>query len=207
MAPSTTHLLPSGRGALRRQHDSRPRGSTLSPLNISPNSSHCLTVPSAPRVTTSTPLPASAITTAFPDASITSFASAGLLFGRYTINDERGDLAGSFPLRPTSEGSAAQQITLGHTFASAKWINEVRTSFSALATLRRSAQRISRQYAAGAGNCQSADRSVRLRTALFSSNQLLDGYRRSHAASDPARQYLERSGFALSSSAAGTRGS
>jgi len=60
------------------------------------------------------------------------FRSAGLLFGRYTINDERGYLAGSFPLRPTSEQLRAQQITLGHTFARADWINEVRASFTRL---------------------------------------------------------------------------
>jgi len=58
------------------------------------------------------------------------FRSAGLLFGRYTINDERGDFAGSFPLRPTSERLRAQQITLGHTFARTNWINEFRTSFT-----------------------------------------------------------------------------
>jgi hypothetical protein len=60
------------------------------------------------------------------------FREAGLLFGRYTINDERGDLAGSFPLRATSERLRAQQITLGHTFARANWINDIRTSFTRL---------------------------------------------------------------------------
>jgi outer membrane receptor protein involved in Fe transport len=60
------------------------------------------------------------------------FRDAGLLFGRYTINDESGDLAGSFPLRPTSESLRAQQITIGHTFARANWINDIRTSFTRL---------------------------------------------------------------------------
>ncbi len=58
------------------------------------------------------------------------FRSAGLLFGRYTINDERGDFAGSFPLRATSERLRAQQIVLGHTFARSDWVNELRTSFT-----------------------------------------------------------------------------
>jgi hypothetical protein len=60
------------------------------------------------------------------------FHSAGLLFGRYTMNDERGDFAGNFPLRPTSERLLAQQITLGHTFAATNWVNELRVSFTRL---------------------------------------------------------------------------
>lgn len=60
------------------------------------------------------------------------FRSAGLFFGRYTINDERGDLAGNFPLRPTSEQLRAQDIVLGHTIGGAHWLNDVRASFTRL---------------------------------------------------------------------------
>ncbi len=63
------------------------------------------------------------------------FRSAGLLFGRYTVNDERGDFAGSFPLRPTSERLLAQQGIIGHTFARPTWINELRLSFTRLRLL------------------------------------------------------------------------
>jgi hypothetical protein len=58
--------------------------------------------------------------------------NAGLFFGRYTVNDERGDFAGSFPLRATSERLLAQQIMLGHTFARSTWVNELRASFTRL---------------------------------------------------------------------------
>lgn len=60
------------------------------------------------------------------------FRTGGLLFGRYTANDERGDSAGSFPLRATSERVLAQQFILGHTFGRPNWINELRASFSRL---------------------------------------------------------------------------
>ncbi|MGI8959625.1 MAG: carboxypeptidase regulatory-like domain-containing protein [Bryobacteraceae bacterium] len=60
------------------------------------------------------------------------FRKAGLPFGRYTINDERGDLAGNFPLRPTSEQLRAQQLIIGHTFGRSNWINELRASFTRL---------------------------------------------------------------------------
>lgn len=60
------------------------------------------------------------------------FRNGGLLFGRYTINDERGDLAGNFPLRPTSERLLAQQVIVGHTFARPNWINELRASYTRL---------------------------------------------------------------------------
>src|SRR5581483_1088668 len=60
------------------------------------------------------------------------FRTAGLLFGRYTVNDERGDFAGSFPLRPTSERLLAQQGIVGYTFSRATWINELRLSFTRL---------------------------------------------------------------------------
>ena len=54
------------------------------------------------------------------------------LFARYTINDERSLLAGSFPELPTSETTRAQQVALGHTYAGAKWIAETHLSFTRL---------------------------------------------------------------------------
>jgi hypothetical protein len=54
------------------------------------------------------------------------------LFARYTINDERGLLAGSFPELPTSETTRAQQVAFGHTYAGAKWIAETHFSFNRL---------------------------------------------------------------------------
>ena len=54
------------------------------------------------------------------------------LFARYTINDERSLLAGSFPALPTAENLRAQQIALGHTFAGASWVNETHFSFTRL---------------------------------------------------------------------------
>ena len=60
------------------------------------------------------------------------FRRHGLLFGRYTINDERGGIGGQFPLRPTSEKVRAQQAVLGHTLAGVSWANELRASFTRL---------------------------------------------------------------------------
>jgi len=60
------------------------------------------------------------------------FRRGGLLFGRYTINDERGGIGGNFPLRPTSEKLRAQQVVLGHTLAGSSWSNELRASFTRL---------------------------------------------------------------------------
>lgn len=60
------------------------------------------------------------------------FASSGLLFGRYTINDDRNDVGGNYPVLPTNESLRAQQIVLGHTLASAGWVNDVRLSFTRL---------------------------------------------------------------------------
>ena len=53
-------------------------------------------------------------------------------FARYTINDERSLLAGSFPALPTSETSRAQQAAIGHTFAGTSWVNETHFSFTRL---------------------------------------------------------------------------
>jgi hypothetical protein len=54
------------------------------------------------------------------------------LFARYTINDERSLLAGSFPELPTSETTRAQQFAIGHTYAGSEWISETRFSFTRL---------------------------------------------------------------------------
>jgi len=54
------------------------------------------------------------------------------LFARYTINDERSLLAGSFPALPTAETLRAQQAVIGHTYAGASWLNETRFSFTRL---------------------------------------------------------------------------
>jgi len=58
--------------------------------------------------------------------------NGGLLFARYTMNDERGGVGGNFPLRPTTEDVRAQQATLGHTMGGASWSNELRASFTRL---------------------------------------------------------------------------
>jgi hypothetical protein len=60
------------------------------------------------------------------------FRAGNVLFGRYTINDDRGGVASGFPLRPTNENLRAQQIALGHTMAGASWSNELRASFTRL---------------------------------------------------------------------------
>ena len=54
------------------------------------------------------------------------------MFGRYTINDENGVLAGSFPERPTEETTRAQQVALGHIFSGSSWLSEARFSFTRL---------------------------------------------------------------------------
>src|SRR5579864_2611733 len=53
-------------------------------------------------------------------------------FGRYTVNDDRTLLAGSFPALPTSESLRAQQGAIGHTFAGSSWVNETHFSFTRL---------------------------------------------------------------------------
>jgi len=54
------------------------------------------------------------------------------LFARYTINDDRSLLAGSFPALPTEENTRAQQIALGYTLAGASWVNESHLAFTRL---------------------------------------------------------------------------
>ena len=79
------------------------------------------------------------------------FRSAGLLFGRYTLNNEDGDLAGNFPLLPTTELLRAQQIVLGETFAKTDWTNEFRVSFTRLRLFDAPASAFSQNVAAALG--------------------------------------------------------
>ncbi len=60
------------------------------------------------------------------------FHNKGRLFGRYTINDERNLVAGSFPQLPTDETVRAQQAAVGYTLAGTAWLNEARLSFMRL---------------------------------------------------------------------------
>jgi hypothetical protein len=53
-------------------------------------------------------------------------------FVRYTINDERAVLAGSFPALPTVETTRAQQAVIGHTYAGSDWVSETHFSFMRL---------------------------------------------------------------------------
>jgi Carboxypeptidase regulatory-like domain len=73
------------------------------------------------------------------------------LFARYTINDERSLLAGSFPALPTEENLRAQQIALGHTFAGASWVNETHLSFTRLRVLDLSTNAFGSNVLAGLG--------------------------------------------------------
>ncbi len=57
------------------------------------------------------------------------FRGHSRLFGRYTFNDERGVIAGSFPVRPYLENLRAEQPALGYTFSGSSWLNESRVSF------------------------------------------------------------------------------
>ena len=60
------------------------------------------------------------------------FRDQSRLFTRYTINDERSVLAGSFPQLPTDESLRAQQAVVGYTRSGAKWLNEARLNFTRL---------------------------------------------------------------------------
>ncbi len=61
-----------------------------------------------------------------------AWGERGRLFARYTINDERSLLAGSFPALPTEENLRAQQFALGQTFTGASWVSETHISFTRL---------------------------------------------------------------------------
>jgi PAS domain S-box-containing protein len=54
------------------------------------------------------------------------------LFGRYTLNNEDGEIAGNFPVRPVTENVRAQQFALGSMFAPLSWLNEARFAFTRL---------------------------------------------------------------------------
>src|SRR5215813_10927331 len=60
------------------------------------------------------------------------FGNRGTLTGRYTLNNEDNRVAGSFPLLPFSEQVRAQQVSLGYTIGSARWVNEAHASFTRL---------------------------------------------------------------------------
>ena len=60
------------------------------------------------------------------------FRNRSRLFARYTINDERGVLAGFFPQLPTDESLRAQQAVVGHTWTGASWLNTARLNFTRL---------------------------------------------------------------------------
>jgi len=53
-------------------------------------------------------------------------------FARYTINDDRTLIAGTFPALPTDEPLRAQQVAIGHTFSGSSWVNENHFSFTRL---------------------------------------------------------------------------
>ena len=63
------------------------------------------------------------------------FSNQSRLFARYTINDERGLLAGIFPERPFNEDVLAQQAAVGYTRSGASWLNEARFNFTRLKVL------------------------------------------------------------------------
>jgi outer membrane receptor protein involved in Fe transport len=60
------------------------------------------------------------------------FRNQSRLFARYTINDERGLLAGIFPERPFNETVLAQQAAIGYTQSGASWLNDARFNFTRL---------------------------------------------------------------------------
>ncbi len=60
------------------------------------------------------------------------FSNRSRVFTRYTTNDERLVLAGSFPLLPVDENLRAQQAAIGHTLSGANWLNEARLNFTRL---------------------------------------------------------------------------
>ena len=61
-----------------------------------------------------------------------AWGERGRLFARYTVNDDRALLAGSFPALPTSETLRAQQAAIGHTITGSSWVNETHLSFTRL---------------------------------------------------------------------------
>jgi outer membrane receptor protein involved in Fe transport len=64
-----------------------------------------------------------------------NFGTHGLLFGRYTLNNQNSKLAAAFPELPTNESLRAQQMGLGYTIARSNWVNDARLSFTRLRVL------------------------------------------------------------------------
>ncbi|MBN9663929.1 MAG: TonB-dependent receptor [Acidobacteria bacterium] len=60
------------------------------------------------------------------------FRDGSSLFGRYTINDERGRLGRAFPERPSLENLRAQQVSLGYLRTGSHWTSEGRLSYTRL---------------------------------------------------------------------------
>lgn len=60
------------------------------------------------------------------------FGGKGLLFARYTFNNEREHQAGAFPELPTDETLLAQQAAVGYTSSFGRWLNQARLSFTRL---------------------------------------------------------------------------
>ena len=77
---------------------------------------------------------------------------ASNLFARYTINDESGVLAGSFPERPTVETTRAQQIALGYIFSGSQWLSEARILIYTATRARSAAERVRNQRAGESWN-------------------------------------------------------
>ena len=86
------------------------------------------------------------------------------LFARYTINDERSVLAGSFPALPTVENMRAQQAAIGHTLRRRVLGERNALLLHAAARVRSADQRVRHQRAGQSRNYR-AFRTTRLLTA------------------------------------------
>ncbi len=99
------------------------------------------------------------------------------LFARYTINDERTLLAGSFPALPTSESLRAQQASIGHTLTGASWVNETHFSFTRLRVFDLPVSAFGTNVLGQSGNQRTGQRSFYLRTARSHRDRLRNGAR------------------------------
>lgn len=63
------------------------------------------------------------------------YSARATVFARYNLNDERGLRGTNFPVLPTGERIRAQHVTVGHTYAAAEGINELRVGFNRLRIL------------------------------------------------------------------------
>ncbi len=61
------------------------------------------------------------------------FRNQSTLSALYTLNGEQNAIAGSFPLRPTTENVRAQLGALSYTYSAASWLSEMRLSYTRLA--------------------------------------------------------------------------